>query len=282
MSRQRLTITLDRGVLKHLDRVVDGMKIRNRSHAIEYLLQKSFAPKVTRALILAGGKGLSMRPFTYEMPKCLLPVGGRPLLEHTIDLFRFYEIRDLFISIGFLGERIKDHFGNGSRFGVRIQYIDQHKAESGTTMPVKQARRYLTEGPFVLYYGDVLADINLRDLIDFHRRNKSLATMALTSVAKSSEWGVVALQGAKILNFAEKPIGTKVFSHLINAGIYVLEQEVFNYISDQDKKLEDAVISKLAKDGKLYGYAFEGKWFDVGTPEIYERALKEWKGHSIS
>ena len=73
-------------------------------------------------------------------------------------------------------------------------------------------------------------------------------------------------------------MSNEVFSHLINAGIYVLEQGVYDYLSDQDKKLEDAVFSKLAKEGKLFGYAFDGKWFDVGTPDIYERALKEWKG----
>ena len=278
MSRQRLTVTMDKEVLRQVDRVIDGMRIRNRSHAIEYLLQKGFAPKVSQALILAGGKGLHMRPFTYEIPKCMLPVSGRPLLEHVIDLFRRYEIRDIIISVGYLGDKVKDHFGNGSKFGVRIQYIDQQKAEVGTTLPVKQARRYLTDRSFILYYGDVLADINLRDLIDFHLSNRGLATMALTSVEKSSDWGVVALQGTKILNFAEKPVSNEVFSHLINAGIYVLEQGVYDYLSDQDKKLEDAVFSKLAKEGKLFGYAFDGKWFDVGTPDIYERALKEWKG----
>ena len=100
MDRNRLTITLKQEVLKQLDDLIDGTRIRNRSHAIEYVLSKHFAPKVRRALILAGGKGLKMRPFTYEMPKALIPLNGRPVLEHIIESLRRYDIRELVISIG--------------------------------------------------------------------------------------------------------------------------------------------------------------------------------------
>ncbi len=276
MSRLRLTITLKNELVRQLDGFIDGSKIRNRSHAIEYLLTKGLGPGIRRALILAGGRGQRLQPFTYEMPKALLPVAGRALLEHVIALFRQHEIRDLVISVGSLGAKIKEHFGDGSKFGVRLQYLDQAEAESGTAQPVRQAKKLLLNEPFFCYYGDVLAEINLSDLAEFHLAHHEAATVALTSVAKSSEWGVVALHGSKILRFQEKPEVTPGLSHVISAGIYVLNPEIFEAIASRDRSLELDVFPKLASSGRLYGFPFEGKWFDVGTPEIYEQAVKTW------
>lgn len=277
MRRRRLTITLREDVLKEVDGAIDGFTLRNRSHAIEYLLEKSFKPKVDQALILAGGKGLRLRPYTYEMPKCMLPVWGKPVLEHVIEILRLHEVRDLVISLGFLGEKIKEYFGDGKKYGVSIQYISQGAGEKGTAQPVRQAKKFLQpEKPFILYYGDVLAKINIRDLINFHISNSSFATMALTSVAKSSKWGMVALHGTKIIKFTEKPQEDETFSHLINAGIYIFDYGIFEHISPNDKKLEEDAFPRLAREGKLVGYAFEGKWFDIGDLDTYERAVKEW------
>src|SRR3989339_1227409 len=103
MDRSRLTITLKKDILKPLDEYIDGARIRNRSHAIEYVLAKYFAPKIKKALILAGGKGLKMRPFTYEMPKAMISVSGRPVLEYIIENLRHYDIRGLVVSIGHQG-----------------------------------------------------------------------------------------------------------------------------------------------------------------------------------
>lgn len=277
MSRQRLTITLDKSILSQLDQAIDGAKIRNRSHAIEYLLTSSFAPKVSRALILAGGTAIKFRPFTYEVPKCLLPVAGRPLLEHVINLFRQYEIRDLVISVGSLGNKIKEYFGDGSKYGVKITYVDQGNLETGTAQPTMQAKKYFGTNPFIIYYGDVLAEINLRDLVNFHLANSGLATISLTSIAKPSDWGVVSLQGTLVQEFIEKPAAEQAHSHVISAGVFVTNPEIFNYILPTDEKLESDVFPRLIKESKLLGYLFEGKWFDVSSPEIYEQAVKEWK-----
>ncbi|MBI4415328.1 MAG: NTP transferase domain-containing protein [Candidatus Kerfeldbacteria bacterium] len=276
MSRHRLTITLRSDILKQVDRLVDGAKIRNRSHAIEVLLQKGVSRGVSRALILAGGQGLKLRPFTYELPKAMLPVAGKPLLEHTIALCRKHELRDLVISIGHLGEKIREHFGDGSRFGVRITYLVQEGGESGTAQLVHAARNELGDAPFLLYYGDVLADLNLTDLIDFHFSSQGVATLALTSVASTADWGVVSLHGARITSFTEKPGAAKTRSHVINAGVAVLQPEIFTTLTPKDGKLEADVFPRLAKEGKLFGYLFEGRWYDVGSPETYEAAVKEW------
>ncbi|TSC52832.1 MAG: Nucleotidyl transferase [Parcubacteria group bacterium LiPW_72] len=278
MSRERLTITLSKRLIDLLDDFIDGEKIRNRSHAIEYLLSKMLAPKVSRAIILAGGQGLKMRPFTYEMPKCLIPVCGKPLLEHTLDLLKKYEIRDIVITIGHLGEKVRNHFGDGSRFGVKITYADQGEGFRGTGGALKVARN-LVENPFLLFYGDVLANIDLNDLIDFHKSHGKTMTMALTSVEDSSVWGVVQLHGTQIRDFVEKPKQSQQLSRLINAGIYVVEPKIFDYFPRKNIfRLEEDVFPKLAQSDELYGYPFEGQWFDIGTPEIYARVIKEWKG----
>ena len=276
MDRNRLTITLKKEVLNQLDDLIDGTRIRNRSHAIEYVLSKQFAPKVRRALILAGGKGLKMRPFTYEMPKALIPLNGRPVLEHIIELLRRYDIRELVISIGYQGQKIKQHFGDGSKYGVRITYLGQGKNETGTAQPVLQAKKFFSNQPFIVYYGDVLANVDLADMIDYHLSTDALVTMSLTSVNRSSDWGVVRVQGSKVYSLLEKPDHRKNLSHLINAGIYIFEPKVLDYLASA-KRLESDVFPKLVEQGKLAGYLFAGQWFDVGNPTSYEQAIKEWK-----
>src|SRR3990170_3729169 len=119
MDRERLTITLKKSILAKVDEIIDGTKIRNRSHAIETLISQSLTPKINTAVILSGGKGINMRPFTFEMPKGLFPVGGKPILEHLIQLLTQNNIRNLIFSIGHLGEKIEQYFADGQKFGVK-------------------------------------------------------------------------------------------------------------------------------------------------------------------
>src|SRR3990172_3770469 len=113
MDRERLTITLKKSILAKVDNIIDGSRIRNRSHAIETLISQSLTPRISQAVILAGGRGLNMRPFTFEMPKGLFPVAGKPILEHIIEFLRRFEIRDIILSIGHLGEKIQEYFSDG-------------------------------------------------------------------------------------------------------------------------------------------------------------------------
>jgi NDP-sugar pyrophosphorylase family protein len=276
MERQRLTITLEKEILDRLDDYIDGSRIRNRSHAIEYLLAKCFAPKVRKAVILAGGKGLKMRPFTYEMPKAMIPVNNRPVLEHIIENLRRHDIRDLAISIGHQGNKIKQHFGDGKKFGVKITYFEQ-KSETGTAAPLLQVKKFVGGQPFLLYYGDVLSALDLDDMIDFHLTSRAIVTMALTSVSKSSDWGVVRLQGSKVHSYLEKPAARKDLSHVINAGVYICEPKIFAHITPTTKRLEKEVLPELVNQHQVAGYLFAGQWFDVGDPKNYQQAVKEWK-----
>ncbi len=275
MMRERLTITLRPDIIEQLDKVIDGEKIRNRSHAVEVLLSQALIPKSIKVLILAGGEGVNFRPFTYEMPKAMIPLGGKPLLEHTLESLRSCGITDITISVGHLGEKIKQHFGSGERLGLHISYLDQHGLVSGTAQPLAQAKSVFSGGTFLLMYGDVLADIDFIDLVEFHRTQRgSVGTMTLTSVERVSMWGLAKLAGNRIVEFEEKPHSPSTRSHLVNAGIYVLEPSIFEYIDPGAVRLESDVFPRLAEESKLTGYAFAGEWFDVSTPQVYGQVIK--------
>lgn len=275
MDKSRLTITLDPEVLKKLDEDIDGSRIRNRSHAIEYILSKHFAPKVGKALILAGGK--SMKVGSKIVPKGMIEINHRPTLEHIIENLRRYDVRDIYISVGMQGETIKKHFGDGAKFGVKISYLDQGSAQTGTAQPVLQAKPYLQDQPFLLFYGDVLAHIDLEDMADFHLSHNGTMTMALTAVNRSSAWGVVRVQGPRVYSFLEKPDQRRDLSNIINAGVYICNPDIFDYLSSA-KRLEKDVFPKLVSKRKLFGYIFADEWFDVGDSNSYAKAVKDWKG----
>lgn len=276
IHRDRLTITLRTDFINELDSQVDGINVRNRSHAIEMMLSKVLETKrVKKAVILAGGKGTRMRPFTYEMPKPMIPVKGKPLIQHIMELCRKYDIREIILSIGYLGEKLREHFGDGSHLGLNIKYV-QEDEELGTAGPLRLASPHLNS-PFLMFNGDVLSDVQLSDMIGFHNSQKGIASIALTQVENTKSFGVAQLMGNRIVGFEEKPEGDQQ-SKLINAGVYVFEPEIIDYIPGGKSMLEKDVFPKLSSEGKLFGYPFSGQWFDTGTPEAYELAIKNWRG----
>ncbi len=276
MDRDRLTITLRKDILNKVDRLIDGTSIRNRSHAIETLITRAIAPKIDTAIILAGGEGIKLRPLTYEIPKPLIPVSGRPLVEYTIDLLKKAEIRNIIFAIGHLGDKIKQHFGDGSKFGVRISYSEERKS-LGTAGALRVASS-LIHGTFLAIHGDILTKINLLDLLHFHSQQDITATMALITAPDTETHGNVSLQGAKILEFHEKPKKEESLSLLINSGIYVFEPSIFSYIPKKGVSfLEEDIFPLLAQKEQLAGFSFSEEWFDITSPEDYEKALKLWK-----
>jgi len=273
--KERVTLTIDTTVLKQVDDSVDGHKIKNRSHAVELLVIKAMgANKPRKAFILAGGKGTRLLPITKELPKPLIPLHDRPLLEHVIELFKKHDVLDIIISVGYKAQKIKDYFGDGRRFGVRIQYVEESEP-LGTGGPLRLAKDLLTE-TFVMCNADELKEIDLFDMFSFHKEQGSFATIALTTVENPCDYGVARMNGAQIQEFVEKPKDAS-FGNLINAGLYILEPEIISMIGEGFFSLERQVFPKLAIDGKLFGYPFSGQWFDTGTLERYEKAINEWK-----
>ena len=277
MERKPFTITMRQDLLQKVDTLVDGTKIRNRSHAFEYVVSSYFKPKITKALILAGGKGAKMRPLTLELPKAMLPVKGRPILEYTIELLKKNDIREIYIATSHLGEKIKEYFGDGSRFSVKIHYIDEKK-DLGTGGALKSALAHMGQDSFILIWGDVLIDIDLADLIDFHLEDTPLMTIALTSVSDPSEYGAARLHRDMVVDFEEKPKKSVDVSHLVTAGVHVVDPKIAEYFPNKASfMLEQDVLPRLIEDEQIRGYIFDGLWFDVGTSDIYQRAIKQWK-----
>jgi NDP-sugar pyrophosphorylase family protein len=275
--KERLTITLDNETLNLLDSHIDGKKIKNRSHAIELFLGRVLGQnRPTKAVLLLGGKGTRFRPITYEMPKALLPVQGKTVPEHLFELFKKYHITEYIFSIGYLGDKIIEYYGDGSKFGVKITYSKEEEP-LGSAGAIKLAAKDLKD-PFIVTNGDELKDIDLEEMYLFHKQNKALVTAALTTVEDPSAYGVAKLEGNKILEFVEKPKKEDAPSNLINSGLSIWEPEVVKSIPKGFSMYEKDVFPQLAKQKKLYGYIFSGQWFDTGTPERYEKAIKEWKG----
>lgn len=277
MRRSRITITLDAQILKKIDRLIDKKKIRNRSHSIEYILNQYTMSKVNKAVILAGGRGTQLRPYTYEIPKPLLPVKGTPILEHLILQLKKNGITEIIIAISYLGEKIKDYFGDGSKWGVSIEYSEESD-NLQTGGAVKKIKDKLNDESFLVIHGDILTDISFADLIQYHKDQGTVATVALTTTGTPKEFGQIKMQGTKLMDFYPTSENPDLKSHLIHTGIYAFEPDIFNYFPKNEKEfsLED-IVRELIKERKVNGFVFEGKWYDVGNPENYELAIKEYK-----
>jgi NDP-sugar pyrophosphorylase family protein len=280
MNRERLTITLRSDLVKALDGEIDGERLRNRSHAIEYFLSRSLGLKAVKVLILAGGQPVFFESEKKALPKAMVKIAGKPLLEQTLQRLKAAKLSEVYISLGEGGNIIEDYFGDGSQMGINITYIQQPKSNLGNAQPLLQAKQYFNNS-FLLLYGDVLSDIDYGDLVEFHRSQKSsICTMALSSVDTVEQWGLAKLQGNRIVAFEEKPANPKTFSKLINAGIYLMETEIFNFINPKSNKLESDVFPRLAEEGKLFGYPYEGLWLDISNSAAYKQAIKEIRNNN--
>ena len=274
--KERVTLTLDKNILREVDSKVDGFTVKNRSHAVELMILKALKAHVPKkAVILAGGQGTRLRPITYELPKALIPVHNKTLTEHLFDLFKKYDIRDIILAVGHMRDKIKNHYGDGTKFGIKLSYIEE-TTPLGTAGPLRLGKKMLDD-TFIASNGDELKDLNIEEMYKVHRDNHALVTIALTTVQDPSQYGVARLSGSKILEFVEKPKKEDAPSNLINSGFYIIEPEVIDLIPRGFSMLEKDVFPKLAKQGKLFGYPFSGQWFDTGNIKRYERALKEWK-----
>src|SRR3989344_3933845 len=242
--KERITITLDKSLINQIDKRIYGLDIKNRSQEIENLLSESLGANIpSKAVLLVGGKGTRLKPLTDKIPKALLEVQGKAVTEHIFDLLKKYSIRDVILCVGYLKDRIKEHFGDGSRFGVSITYIEED-GPLGTAGPLKLAKKYLKES-FIVSNGDELKSINIARMFRLHRRKGALGTLALTTVDDPSHYGVARLDGSRIIEFVEKPSNPP--SNLINAGFYIMEPEIIDMIPNGFAMLEKDVFPKLAK-----------------------------------
>lgn len=226
-----------------------------------------------KAIIMAGGFGTRLRPLTCNVPKPMVPMVNRPMMEHIIRLLKDHGFEDLIIMLYYQPEVIIRYFGDGAAFGVRIQYL-RPEADLGTAGCVKFAEKYL-EDSFLVISGDLLTDFNLKAALNAHRQKKAIATLVLTRVANPLPYGVVIIdQNNRIQRFLEKPSWGEVFSDTINTGVYLLEPDVLKHIPaghdfDFSKNLFPHL---LVSQAPLYGYIAKGYWKDVGDLSEYRLA----------
>ena len=231
---------------------------------------------------MAGGEGTRLRPLTSNAPKPMLPLVNRPMMEHIVDLLRSHGITDIVVTVAFMPNAIRNHFGDGSEFGVRIVYAAE-ETPLGTAGSVRNAREHLDD-TFLVISGDVLTDIDLGALIEEHRAKEALATIGLVRVENPLEYGIViANEDGSIERFLEKPTWGQVFSDTINSGIYVLEPSIFDWIApDEPVDFSGDVFPVLLEAGeRIVGSVAEGYWEDVGTLDAYVRAHKDILDHRV-
>ncbi|MFH2021357.1 MAG: nucleotidyltransferase family protein [archaeon] len=229
----------------------------------------------TKAILLLGGKGTRIQSITNGMPKAMLKIQGKTTPEYLIQLFKKYGITNLIFSVGYKAKVIKDYYGDGSRFGVAITYVEEDEP-LGSAGAIKLASKHI-KNTFFVTNGDELKVIDLKDMMEYHNTNKGIITVALTEVVDPSHYGVARLDGNRILEFVEKP-KTNASSNFVNSGLSIWEPAVIRMIPDGFCMYEKELFPRLASEGKLVGYKFSGQWFDTGTPERYERANEEWRG----
>ncbi|WP_338303276.1 nucleotidyltransferase family protein [Erythrobacter sp. Dej080120_24] len=221
-------------------------------------------------VIMAGGKGTRLRPYTEDCPKPMLPVAGKPMLQHIIERAQSQGFSRFLLSLNYLGHMIRDHFGDGSAIGVKISYVteDEPLGTAGALSLIDPK----PGTPFVVTNGDVLTDIDYRELIEFRDRLDAQAVMAVRRYDWTNPYGVVEMEGVDITGFAEKPV---IRSH-INAGVYALAPEALDHLTALRHCDMPTLFDRLRAAGcRTVAYPMHEPWFDVGRPHDLERANQE-------
>lgn len=224
-----------------------------------------------KAVVMAGGEGSRLRPLTSLRPKPMVPIVNQPVMEHIIGLVKHHGITDVVATLAFMPRVIEDYFGDGEEWGINISYALED-TPMGTAGSVKNAESLIGGETFVVISGDALTDIDLGEVIRFHKEKGGLVTIVLKSVPDPLEFGVViTAEDGRIERFLEKPTWGQVFSDTINTGIYVIEPEVLDHIpAGQPYDFSSQLFPDLMEKGHdLFGFVADGYWCDVGSLESY-------------
>src|SRR5436190_13329 len=226
-----------------------------------------------KAVVMAGGEGTRLRPLTSNQPKPMVPVAGKPCMEHIVELLRRHGMTDIVVTVAYLPQVIRGYFDDGGEMGVELHYSVE-ETPLGTAGSVKNAAELLDE-TFLVISGDALCDFDLEALLDAHRRRGAVATLALYSVENPLEFGVVITAAdGRVERFLEKPSWGQVFSDTINTGVYVLEPEVLAAVPDGvSYDFSKQLFPDLLRRGKpVFGHLVEGYWQDIGNLDQYRKA----------
>jgi len=222
------------------------------------------------AVVMAGGLGTRLRPLTETLPKPMLPVGDRPVMEHVVEQLQKVGISHVSITTHYKPEAIKAHFGDGRRFGLEIDYVNEEEplGTAGALGLLKQP-----EGPVLVINGDVLTEVNFRSMFDYHVDNQAVMTVGVRQFELQVPYGVVDLEESRVTRLDEKP----TYRFFINAGVYLIEPVVFTLITGEERLDANDLIERLIADGKkVIGFPIHEYWLDVGRPEDYRQANEDF------
>ena len=225
-----------------------------------------------KAVILAAGLGTRLQPYTLFLPKPMLPLGERPVLEFVLEWLKKYGFDDIYICVGYLRRTIEEYFKDGSEFGVKITYIRTSRP-MGTAGQLKSAAPYLSD-TFLCIYGDTIFDFDLQKFVDKHREKRADATIALSRYKVVLKYGFIDVDAEGFVqNWREKP----ELQGLINVGCYVMEPKVLNYIPEGVVYSMDLAFQNMIKSGeRIYGYIIEDGFIDIGDKKSYASAYRKY------
>lgn len=241
--------------------------------SLHILLQNTIINFMTKAILLSGGWGTRLRPLTCTLPKTLIPVVNKPVIERLILNLKSAGVKEIVLAVSVMADCLKNYFKDGKGLGVKIHYTNEEKP-MGTAGALKLAEYHLRDDNFFMLNGDEILNFNFNEMLEFHKKSGGIGTIGSQDVDDPSRYGVLIVNQAsnQILKFLEKedyspPCGIHV-PMPVNAGIYILEPEVFSYIEPKTKvSIEKDVFPKLAMNGRLFNYSISGLWRDVGKPK---------------
>jgi mannose-1-phosphate guanylyltransferase/phosphomannomutase len=227
-----------------------------------------------KAVVMAGGEGTRLRPLTSNQPKPMVPIVGKPCMEHILDLLRAHGMDEVIVTLAFMPQAIRSYFGDGESLGLSIEYSVE-ESPLGTAGSVRLAGATRLDETFLVISGDALCDVDLTELVKAHREKEAAVTIGLKSVENPLEFGIVVTdEDGRIERFLEKPSWGQVFSDTINTGIYVVEPECLRHIPDEGPyDFSKELFPLLLEMGRpLYGHVFDGYWQDIGNLEQFRQA----------
>lgn len=271
--KERLTITLDKDLLQNLDATIDGVTIRNRSHAIERLLDMALMHSNPRkAVLLAGGPLVSFHG--KRIPKPMVPINGRPIIDYVVRELKRNRITDIII-VSSETEMISEYFATENKLGVKIDYVVED-TRKGTEGALYIAKGLIGRDPFFVMNSDCIFKINLEDVYKQHVVTNAVATMVLVTQESTRGFGLTKVTGLKVTSFVEKPEVEHTDVKLINAGIYLFNPTILSKIKSGTKPVmfETDLFPKMAKEGLLYSYVFSGLWAKLDMLDLETSVTK--------
>jgi mannose-1-phosphate guanylyltransferase/phosphomannomutase len=227
-----------------------------------------------KAVIIAGGLGTRLRPLTYNLPKPIVPLANRPFVVHQIEHLIKHGVDEIILNLHYLSSEIKKVLDDGKAWGIKIHY-SLEESPLGTAGAVKNAEKYFDKGPMIIFNGDILTDINITKVVNYHREKQALVTLTLTEVDDPTPFGLVLTdKEGRVTKFIEKPAWEMVTARTINAGIYVVNPEIFNEVPrDKEYSFERQLYPSLLERGApIFGYLSDAYWIDIGNPQKYKEA----------